>query len=116
MVKQFKKLNKSRKNKKSRVMRGGDERTTGMPAAYFTKSLSGYYESGSKELKSSGKQLAVSRGTISSDNKWTGPNLYPMGGGTCGCNKKFKRKTMKNSKRKSKSKTKHNTKYRFYKK
>jgi len=106
MVKQLKKLNKSRKNKKSCVMRGGDERTTGMAGAYFTNNLSGYYQSGSKALEPTGKQSAVSRGTISSDSKWAGPNLYPMKGGNCGCNKRLKRKTMKNSKRKNKSNSK----------
>ena len=107
------KLNKTRKFKRSSLMKGGDDRTTGVAAAYHngtSKGLSGYYEPGSSALKSSGKNYAVSQGTLWSNGSMAGPNLYPSGGG-CGCNKKNKNKSMKsNKKKKNKRKSKRNNK------
>ena len=117
MVKHYKKLNKSRNLSKSRkqnkptVMIGGDDRTTGMAQAYYTNNLSGYFAPGSNELNATGKQLAVSQGTVWPNGSMAGPNLYPMNGGNCGCNKQRKRKSMKSMKSnrsKNKNKTKKN--------
>jgi len=117
-----KKLNKTRKFKKSSIMKGGDDRSTGLPAAYHngtSKGLSGYYEPGSSNLKSSGKNYAVSQGTLWSNGSMAGPNLYPTSGGGCGCSRKNKNKNTKSNKssnkynkknNKSKSKSKRNNK------
>ena len=109
-----KKLNKTRKFKRSHLMKGGDDRTTGLPAAYHNGTpggLKGYYESGSSELNPSGKNLPVSQGTLWSSGSMAGPNLFPTsGGGDCGCNgKKYKNKKMKS--RKSKKSQKSNKKH-----
>ena len=77
--------------------KGGDTGRYVLPPAYFGKGIQGYYADGSSELNSCGKQNAVSQGVISANGKWAGPNLYPMMGGSCGCNgrRNFKPKTMK---------------------
>jgi len=90
---------RSRKNYKSTLsnQKGGDVGRYVLPPAYFGNGNRGYYADGSSELNSCGKQNAVSRGVISADGKWAGPNLYPMMGGSCGCSgrRNFKPKTMK---------------------
>ena len=111
MVQQYKKVNKTKTRKyksktksksksrnmsRTKRMRGGDGSggRVALPPAYFTNSpsgLNGYFAPGSSELTSGG-QLAVSRGTISLDGTSAGPNLFPMKGGNCGCNKKQKNK------------------------
>ena len=106
-----KKLNKTRKFKRSSVMKGGDDRSTGLPSAYHngtSKGLSGYYEPGSSNLKSTGKNYAVSQGTLWSNGSMAGPNLYPTSGGGCGCNRKNKNKTIKSNKSSNKYKKKNN--------
>jgi len=114
MVNQHKKkyTNKSKKNKsKSRQMnksksmhkrmKGGD--LQGFPPSYFGNGLKGYFPSGSSQLNSVGKQLAVSQGTISADGTSAGPNLYQMQvGAGCGCKKRYKTKKKSNMKTKSK--------------
>jgi hypothetical protein len=108
MVKQYKKRsmsnkksksNKSHKSHKSRKsyksMKGGDDGRFGMPPAFYGNGTKGYFESGSSELNSNGKQHAVSQGTISADGFTAGPNLFPMKGGNCGCKKQKKSKTNK---------------------
>jgi hypothetical protein len=115
-ISKSKKLNKTRKFKRTSVMKGGDDRSTGLPSAYHngtSKGLSGYYESGSSDLKSSGKNYAVSQGTLWPNGSMAGPNLYPTSGGACGCNKKNKNKSMKSNKYKknnNKRKSKRNNK------
>ena len=133
MVKQHKKISKSKKTKtilktnsktksksktKSHTMKGGDDGRFNLPPSYFGKGLNGYFPSGSSELQSVGKQNAVSRGTISADGMSTGGNFYPMKGGKCGCNKNRKNslKQKSNSKSKSKSKLKSKTLKRNHKK
>ena len=99
MVKQHKRVNKSKS--KSKSMRGGDGSggRVALPPAYFGNSLEGYYAPGSAELNSTGKQLAVSQGTIWPTGSYAGPNLFPMKGGDCGCKKQ--RKSKKNNKSRS---------------
>ena len=126
MVKQNKKVNKSKMRKhksksskskttnknKSRKMKGGDGSggRVALPPAYFNSSssgLNGYFAPGSSELNSVGKQLAVSQGTISGDGGSAGPNLFPMHiGGGCGCNKKQKKNKNKTSSKSRKMKNK----------
>ena len=113
------KLNKTRKFKKSHLMKGGDDRSTGLPAAYFngaSSGLSGYFAPGSSELNTTGDNLPVSQGTVWPNGSMMGPNLFPTSGGGCGCTgKKYKnrkskskksKKSNKNKKCKSKSKSK----------
>ena len=121
-INKSRKLNKSRKFRKSHLMKGGDDRSTGLPAAYHNgtpSGLSGYFSPGSSELNPSGKNFPVSQGTLWSNGSMAGPNLFPTSGGGCGCsgkknkNKKLKshksykshrsNKTKKNTKRKSKN-------------
>jgi len=109
MVKQYKKNSKSKKNK-SLSMKGGDDGRFSMPGAYFGNGLDGYYAAGSPELKSVGKQHAVSQGTVSSDGFSAGPNLFPMKGGKCGCNKTRKYKSLKSLKSLKKNLRKHKSK------
>ena len=99
MVKQHKRASKTKTRKN---FKGGDG-SIGFPPSYFGNGLNGYFASGSKQLNSVGKQSAVSQGTISKDGTYAGPNLYPMKGGNCGCNKKQKQKTNSKSKQKNKS-------------
>lgn len=108
MVKHYKKKSSGSKsgskskNLNHKSMKGGDDGRFAMPPAYYGKGLNGYHESGSSELNSSGKQKAVSQGTVWGNGQYAGPNLFPMKGGKCGC----KRKTSKKNKSKtSKSKT-----------
>ena len=92
------------------VMKGGDDGRYVLPGAYFGKGTDGYYEAGSSKLSKSGSQLAASRGTIWDSGNYTGPNLYPTGGGSCGCNKrksKNARKSNKSRKSSNSSKSKH---------
>lgn len=111
MVKHYKQIKKSKKNNrktnsrtnsrtKSRKMKGGDGSggRVALPPSYYGKGLDGYYASGSPELNSSGKQLAVSQGTIVGN--YAGPNLFPMSGGDCGCKKQRKSKNRKSKNRK----------------
>ncbi len=105
-----KKINKSksstRSRKLSKVMKGGNAGRYVLPPAYFGNSTRGYFPDGSSELATSGKQKAVSQGTIWDGGKYAGPNLYPaMTGAGCGCKRKSnKNSTMNKSKsRKSKS-------------
>ena len=95
-------------------MKGGDGSggRAAFPPSYYGNGLGGYFEAGSKELiDPSGKQLAVSQGTISSNGTMAGPNLFPMIGGDCGCKKQRKSKNShkksKNSNKKSKNSRKH---------
>ena len=98
------KTNKSRKFRKSHLMKGGDDRTTGLPAAYFNgtpSGLNGYFSPGSSELNSSGSNLPVSQGTVWPNGSMMGPNLFPTSGGGCGCSgKKNKNKKLKSRKSK----------------
>ena len=107
------KTTKSRKFRKSHLMKGGDDRTTGLPAAYFNgkpSGLSGYFSPGSSELKSSGSNLPVSQGTVWPNGSMMGPNLFPTNGGGCGCSgKKYKNRNSK-SKKSSKSRNSKKTK------
>ena len=99
------KLNKTRKFKKIQLMKGGDDRSTGLPAAYFNSSasgLNGYFSPGSSELKPTGGNVSVSRGTIWPNGQMTGPNSFPSSGGGCGCNKKNKNKKSKSKSNKNK--------------
>jgi len=95
---------KSRKFRKSHLMKGGDDRTTGLPAAYFNGSssgLNGYFSPGSSELNSTGSNLPVSQGTVWPNGSMMGPNLFPTSGGGCGCSgKKNKNKKLKSRKSK----------------
>ena len=101
------KSSKSSKKSKSSVLKGGDAGRFVMPPAYYGKGTEGYYGSGSPELNSSGKQHAVSQGTISENGQFAGPNLFPMKGGNCGCKRKSKKsKSRKNKKKKTNKKTK----------
>ena len=98
------KTNKSRKFRKSHLMKGGDDRSTGLPAAYFngkSSGLSGYFSPGSSELNPSGSNLPVSQGTVWPNGSMMGPNLFPTSGGGCGCSGK-KNKNRKSKSRKSK--------------
>lgn len=103
------KSNRSRKSR-SKGQRGGDPGRVALPPSYWGKGTNGYFEAGSPELKGCSSQNAVSRGVISKNGFWAGPNLYPMlggsrknlnpkpqYGGSCGCNgrRQFKPKTMK---------------------
>ena len=76
-------------NSNSNILKGGDDGRFALPPSYFGKGTRGYFPSGSSEL-SNNKQHAVSRGTISSDGLMSGPNLFPMKGGNCGCKKQKK--------------------------
>ena len=79
-----------------KVMRGGDHNgLINLPQSYFGKGTSGYYASGSPELKGSESQVAVSAGSVWSNCKMAGPNLYPMLGGGCGCSGGIKRRSKK---------------------
>ena len=114
MTKLIKKLNKNNKsknssnkksskrtNKRSKVMHGGDDGRYVLPPSYFGSGKQGYYPDGSSELSNSGRQHAVSQGTIWKNGNYAGPNLYPaMAGGGCGCSgsRKTKRKTKSKSK------------------
>ena len=105
MVKQYKKRSMSNKKSKShksrktrKSMKGGDVGRFGMPPAFYGNGTKGYFESGSSELNSNGKQHAVSQGTISADGLTAGPNLFPMKGGNCGCKKQKKSKNSKSNK------------------
>ena len=97
-----KKFNKTRKFKSTHLMKGGDDRTTGLPAAYHNgtpSGLKGYYSPGSSELKPAGGNFPVSQGTLWSNGSMAGPNLYPTRGGGCGCSgKKNKNKKLKSHK------------------
>jgi len=115
MTKVIKKLNKNKKtsnkksskrtNKRSKVMRGGNNGRYVLPPSYFGSGKQGYYPDGSSELSNSGNQVAVSQGTIWKNGNYAGPNLYPaMAGGGCGCSGS-PRKTKRKSKSKSKSKS-----------
>jgi hypothetical protein len=108
---------KSKKTKKSmrhhrkthtrKVMRGGDHNgIINLPPAYFGSCTKGYYPAGSPELAGSDRQVSVSQGTMWSNCKTAGPNLYPMMGGGCGCGVKRRNKKEK-SKSKSLVKSKH---------
>jgi hypothetical protein len=77
-------------------MEGGDPGRVALPPQYFGGNSNGYVESSSAGCS---KQRAVSQGIIHADNRFAGPNLYPMRGGDCGCNGR-KLKTMKNRKQK----------------
>ena len=123
MLNQHKKkyTNKTKKNKsKSRQMnksksmhkrmKGGD--LQGFPPSYFGNGLKGYFPSGSSQLNSVGKQLAVSQGTIWGNGTMAGPNLFPMKGGNCGCKKQRKSKTNKSYKNKKLNSKKNNKKTR----
>ena len=106
-VKMRSKSKSAKKNSKSKaqepkIMRGGDDGRYVMPGAYFGNGTKGYYGEGSNELSSSGNQKAVSRGSIWKTGDYTGPNLYPMGGGDYGCKKRKSKKLSKLSKPKSK--------------
>jgi len=114
MVKQHKRVNKSKTNSKSRSksnsrsksrsMKGGDGSggRVPLPPSYFNNTLDGYFAPGSPELNPTGKQYAVSQGTIWSGGEYAGPNLFPMKGGNCGCKKQ---KNSKRSKTNNKSKS-----------
>lgn len=87
---------KTRKTtKRKRLMRGGDMGAYGFPPSYYGKGLSGYYAPGSPELKGGESQVAVSAGSVWSNCKMAGPNLYPMLGGGCGCSGGIKRRSKK---------------------
>jgi len=106
-----KKLSKSKSSKKSKssVLKGGDAGRFVMPPAYYGKGTEGYYGSGSPELNSTGKQHAVSQGTISENGQFAGPNLFPMKGGNCkrkSKKNKSSKNQIKNKKRKTNKKTK----------
>lgn len=82
--------------KRMKVMRGGDHNgLINLPQSYFGKGTSGYYAPGSPELKGSESQVAVSAGSVWSNCKMAGPNLYPMLGGGCGCSGSIKRRSKK---------------------
>ena len=121
MVKQYKKINKSKsrssksKSRSSKSMKGGDGSggRVALPPSYYGNGTEGYFPGGSSELNSVGKQLAVSQGTIWGNGTMAGPNLYPMKGGNSGCKKQRKSKSksknksskscqMKNKKKKTK--------------
>ena len=94
---------KSRSGRKSRTqkrnsMRGGDPGRVALPAAYFGGNMD-RFPSGSSELASCSKQVAVSQGVIHPDGRWAGPNLYPMMGGGCGCSGRKMRNASKRSKK-----------------
>ena len=66
------------RNRKSRKQRGGDPGRIALPMSYFSaNNTSGYYA----DKKGCPNQHAVSRGVISRDGNWAGPNLYPQLGG-----------------------------------
>ena len=115
-IKQNKKINKSksRTNSKSRSMKGGDGSggRVALPPSYYGNGLNGYFPSGSSELNSVGKELAVSQGTIWGNGTMAGPNLFPMKGGNCGCKKQRKSKTNKSYKNKKLNSKKNNKKTR----
>lgn len=108
MVKQYKKINKSKsrssksKSRSSKSMKGGDGSggRVALPPSYYGNGTEGYFPGGSSELNSVGKQLAVSQGTISENGTMAGPNLFPMKGGDCGCKKQRKSKKSKSKKSK----------------
>jgi len=122
MVKQYKKINKSKsrssksrssksKSRSSSSMKGGDGGRVALPPSYYGNGTEGYFPGGSSELNSVGKQLAVSQGTIWGNGTMAGPNLYPMKGGNSACKKQRKSKNknksskscqMKNKKKKTK--------------
>ena len=117
MVKQYKKINKSKsrssKSRSSKSMKGGDGSggRVALPPSYYGNGTEDYFPGGSSELNSVGKQLAVSQGTIWGNGTMAGPNLYPMKGGNSGCKKQRKSKNknksskscqMKNKKKKTK--------------
>jgi hypothetical protein len=82
-----------------KIMRGGDHNgIINLPQSYFGKGTSGYYAAGSPELAGSASQVAVSAGSVWSNCKLAGPNLYPMLGGGCGCGgaKRRSKKTKSN--------------------
>jgi hypothetical protein len=123
-LRQIRKHPKSRSSRSSRKhrsshQRGGDPGRVALPPSYFGNGTSGYFADGSTELNRCARQNSVSQGSISSNGKWAGPNLYPMLGGrrkgssrrrslkaqhqvggscgSCGCSgrRNFQSKTMK---------------------
>ena len=104
--KTLKRTNKNKKNNsRSKVMRGGDDGRYALPPSYFGGNQNGYVASPS-DLPG-----AVSQGTVTSNGKYAGPNLYPTGlvnGGGCGCGgkkSKSKNKSSTKSKKSRKSKS-----------
>ena len=79
------KISKSKsqlRKRKTKLQRGGDPGRVALPMSYFSKNnTSGYYANGSDILKGCSGQKSVSRGVISSDGYWAGPNLFPQLGG-----------------------------------
>jgi hypothetical protein len=92
--KTLKRTNKNKKqNSRSKVMRGGDDGRYALPPSYFGGNQNGYVANFT-DLAG-----AKSQGTVSSDGKYAGPNLYPsmglVSGGGCGCGRKSKSKKSK---------------------
>lgn len=83
--------------KKDHKMKGGNLGANVLPPAYFGGSTRGYFEAGSPELNSCGKQIAVSQGVVHPDGMYAGPNLFPMKGGKrqISKNKSYKKKHSK---------------------
>lgn len=84
-IRQIRKHSRKQSRKNKVIQRGGDTGHFVLPPSYFGKGMNGYYADGSNELKGNSRQHAVSRGSVSADGKWAGPNLYPLMGGNCGC-------------------------------
>jgi hypothetical protein len=101
----LKRTNKNKKNNsRSKVMRGGDDGRYALPPSYFGGNQNGYV------AKFSELPGAVSQGTVSSDGKHAGPNLYPsmgiVSGGGCGCGGKKSKSKQSKSQHKSSTKSK----------